>query len=68
MWSTRRQFRTEPLAVGKMLEIEGEIDGEPSAVRPGVIGAATQRHIAVAVVRSEFHPRKLTSEVTKGYG
>ena len=29
--SARRQFRTEPFAVGEMLQIEREIDGEPAA-------------------------------------
>src|SRR6185369_2528492 len=53
--ATGRELGTEPFAVGEMLEIESEIDGQPSAVRPSVVGAAAQRHIVIPIVCSEAH-------------
>ena len=67
MWSTRRQFRTEPFAVGEMLEIEGEIDGEPSALS----ARCSRRGRAAARSRSgrvfSVSSQKVASEIAQGY-
>ena len=48
--SAGRQFRTQSLTIREMLQVEREIDREPTASRPGVVGAAAQRDVVIAVV------------------
>ena len=68
MRTARRQFRTKPLAVGKMLEVEGKVDREPSASRPGVVRAAPQGCVGITFVRLEFHSAKLAPQAREGHG
>src|SRR6476620_11543377 len=51
-----------------MLQVEGEIDGQATAVRPAVVRTAAQGDVVVAAVVSQIHGRSVASEIVMGYG
>src|SRR6185436_6010754 len=66
--ATRRQLGAQPLTEREMLEVEGEVDGQPFAPRPVVDWPLVQRRVVVSIMVPKLHVQSVASSRAMGYG